>query len=73
MGASDWALLIGLLVNAVAVFAGMMIISRRVREVHDATNGLTEKLVAEVRQASLAAGEVIGARKQLERDHGDLR
>jgi hypothetical protein len=52
----DWALLFGLLVNAVAVIIGMRSITKKVDVGQNLVNGRMTQLIEEVRASGIAKG-----------------
>lgn len=57
MTAGEWALLFGLLCNALAVWLGMRRIGLDVHKVEVATNSMKDALVQATRDAALGEGE----------------
>lgn len=56
MTIGDWALLLGLALNAVVVGWGMWRIARNVEVVHVSTNSRMDELLAVAKEAAMAAG-----------------
>lgn len=52
----EWALLIGLLANALAIWIGMARIGKNVLKIELATNSMKDELVAATGKAQFAAG-----------------
>lgn len=67
MTAGDWVLLIGLIVNAIAIYDGMRHISKKQDINHDLVNGRMSQLIDEVRASGIVKGRK-DERDERERD-----